>query len=50
MLTAQLEREKETVEDLRRRLDRADDRLLALSTLKGAEAPPKSWWQRLLGN
>ena len=31
MLTAQLERELETVADLRRRLDRAEERILALS-------------------
>lgn len=31
MLTAQLEREQETVADLRRRLDRAEERILALS-------------------
>lgn len=31
MLEAQLEREQETVSDLRRRLDKAEDRILALS-------------------
>ena len=31
MLEAQLERERETVADLRKRLDRAEDRLTALS-------------------
>lgn len=31
MLTAQLEREQETVADLRRRLDRAEERILTLS-------------------
>jgi len=31
MLTAQLEREQDTVGDLRRRLDRAEERILALS-------------------
>ena len=31
MLTTQLEREQETVADLRRRLDRAEERILALS-------------------
>lgn len=31
MLEAQLEREKETVADLRKRLDRSEDRVLALS-------------------
>lgn len=49
MLTAQLEREKETVEDLRRRLDRADDRLLALSPLRPPEVKSKNWWQWIRG-
>lgn len=31
MLTAQLEREQDTVADLRRRLDRAEERIIALS-------------------
>lgn len=31
MLEAQLDRERETIEDLRRRLDRSEDRTLALS-------------------
>ena len=34
MLTAQLEREQETVADLRRRLDRAEERILALSHIR----------------
>lgn len=49
MLTAQLEREKETVEDLRRRLDRAEDRLLALSPPSAPTVVPRSLWKRLLG-
>lgn len=49
MLTAQLEREKETVEDLRRRLDRAEDRLLSLSPPKEAEVKPKRFWTWLMG-
>lgn len=49
MLTAQLEREKETVEDLRRRLDRAEDRLLSLAPPKEAEVKPKSLWTWLWG-
>lgn len=49
MLTAQLEREKETVEDLRRRLDRAEDRLLSLSPPKDAEVKPKNLWTWLWG-
>jgi hypothetical protein len=36
MLEAQLERERETVDDLRRRLDRAEDRIQAL-TYQGTE-------------
>jgi predicted RNase H-like nuclease (RuvC/YqgF family) len=37
MLEAQLERERETVDDLRKRLDRAEDRIQML-THQGAEA------------
>ena len=53
MLTAQLEREQETVADLRRRLDRAEERILALShspaaalapTLTPAPASRRRWW------
>lgn len=41
MLTAQLEREQDTVADLRRRLDRAEERILALShTPAAAPAAP----------
>ncbi|WP_430501896.1 hypothetical protein, partial [Escherichia coli] len=42
MLNAQLEREQETVADLRRRLDRAEERILALSHSPAATpaAPP----------
>lgn len=42
MLNAQLEREQETVADLRRRLDRAEERILALSLSPAATpaAPP----------
>ena len=43
MLTAQLEREQETVADLRRRLDRAEERILALShTPSAAPAPSRT--------
>lgn len=49
LLTAQLEREQETVTDLRRRLDRAEDRLLALSAPAQNNAPAKSLWARLWG-
>lgn len=39
MLTSQLEREQETVADLRRRLDRAEERILALAHTPAAAAP-----------
>lgn len=42
MLTAQLEREQETVADLRRRLDRAEERILALSHTPAATPAPPS--------
>lgn len=48
MLTQQLEREQETVADLRRRLDKAEDRILTLS----APVPsprPKGFWVNLWG-
>ena len=60
MLTAQLEREQDTVADLRRRLDRAEERILALSH-SPATAPvappaapdlqptPKPFWHSLRG-
>lgn len=49
MLTAQLEREQETVTDLRRRLDRAEDRLMALAPPAHPSAPPRGLWARLRG-
>jgi hypothetical protein len=49
MLTAQLERERETVDDLRKRLDRAEERILALSPPANTKATPKGFWARLLG-
>lgn len=53
MLESQLERERDTVEDLRRRLDRAEDRVLAL-TMQARQEPPReplgrSWWAKLVG-
>lgn len=60
MLTAQLEREQDTVADLRRRLDRAEERILALSHSPATvtppaapvphvdEAPPQRRWWHLL--
>lgn len=52
MLEKQLERERDTVEDLRRRLDRAEDRVLALTmevrpTLSRS-SQRKGWWARLM--
>ena len=40
MLEQQLERERDTVEDLRKRLDKAEDRVLALTA--PASAPPQT--------
>lgn len=51
MLQQQLEREQETVADLRRRLDRAEDRVLALTapspSAKPEEPPHGTLWGRL---
>lgn len=51
MLQQQLEREQATVEDLRRRLDRAEDRVLALTaplpSAKPEEPRQGSLWGRL---
>lgn len=51
MLQQQLEREQATVEDLRRRLDRAEDRVLALTapapSAKPEEPPQGTLWGRL---
>jgi len=53
MLQAQLEREQETVADLRKRLDRAEDRILALShqterpNQGGSQGQPKRGLWRL---
>jgi len=51
MLQQQLAREQETVEDLRRRLDRAEDRVLVLTapapSAKAEEPPQKTLWGRL---
>jgi hypothetical protein len=49
MLEEQLGRERETVEDLRRRLDKADDRLLAITQQAQPSAPPRGFLARLLG-
>jgi len=49
MLTQQLEREQETVTDLRRRLDKAEDRLLALSAPAPVGKPKEGIWTALWG-
>lgn len=53
MLTEQLERERDTVEDLRRRLDKAEERAFALaapSPRQGAEdGASQGLWGRLRG-
>jgi hypothetical protein len=49
MLEEQLGRERDSVEDLRRRLDRAEERVLALSAPAPNRAPQKGVLARLLG-
>ena len=53
MLQQQLERERDTVEDLRRRLDRAEERVFALSapspTRGQQEGPQEGLWERVKG-
>lgn len=50
MLEDQLEREMETVADLRKRLDRAEDRVTALTDQRGPGArTSKGWLARVLG-
>jgi hypothetical protein len=49
MLEQQLEREQETVSDLRKRLDKADDRLTALTSQQVKPQATKGWLDRLLG-
>lgn len=50
MLEDQLERERETVTDLRKRLDRAEDRVTALTDQRGTGAQThKGWFARVLG-
>ena len=41
MLEQQIEREQDTVADLRKRLDRAEDRVTALTDQR---PKPRSWW------
>jgi hypothetical protein len=47
MLEQLLEREQETVADLRKRLDRAEDRVIALTDQRAAGS--RGWLGRLLG-
>lgn len=49
MLEAQLERERETVDDLRKRLDRAEDRVYALEHMTRSAQRPAGFFRRLLG-
>ena len=49
MLEAQLETAHETVTDLRKRLDKADDRLTALTSQQVRPQETKGWLDRLLG-
>ena len=49
MLEQQLEREQETVADLRKRLDRAEDRVTALTDQRSGARGGKGWLTRVLG-
>jgi hypothetical protein len=49
MLEAALETAHETVSDLRKRLDKADDRLTALTSQQVSPKGSKGWFDRLLG-
>lgn len=49
MLEAALETAHETVSDLRKRLDKADDRLTALTSQQVRPQETKGWFDRLLG-
>ena len=53
MLEQQLDRERDIVEDLRRRLDRAEERVFALSaplpTRRQQEGPQRRLWERVRG-
>lgn len=48
MLEQQLEREQETVADLRKRLDRAEDRVARLTDERMSPAAKTSWLRRML--
>lgn len=49
MLSSQLEREQETVADLRKRLDKAEDRLLALSPPHQSTQSKMGFWGKIWG-
>jgi len=49
MLEEQLSRERDSVEDLRRRLDRAEERVLALSAPNTNKEPQRGFLARLWG-
>ena len=48
MLEQQLRREEETTEDLRKRLDRAESRIVSLTDQRAPDVG-KGWFDRLLG-
>lgn len=48
MLEQQLQREQESTEDLRRRLDRSEDRVVALTDQRPLQQH-NGWWKRLTG-
>ena len=47
MYEAQAQRDHEAIEDLRRRLDRAEERVFALSAPQATRKAPKGLWERL---
>lgn len=50
MLEQQLRREEDTIEDLRKRLDRAESRIVSLTDLRPQPSPAtKGWFDRILG-
>jgi hypothetical protein len=49
MLREQLDTAHETVADLRKRLDKAEDRVTALTDQRVAHKAGKSWFERILG-
>ena len=52
MLEQQLQREQETTDDLRKRLDRAEGRVIALTDQRVSQSPTeprRGWFDKLLG-